>query len=542
MDVNGFRKEETIFTVNAGKTVTISGLSFQDGWTSIFNSGTVTVSNCIFRFNYFRNDGAATVTNCFFSRADIFNNGSLTAANSTMAFAGFSGIENRGTATVTNCTIVDNPDGIKNVSGTTTVRNSIVAGNTTNTVGAVSNGGNNILTGTAAAAGLQGNGNNGGQTNTFALVPGSPAIDAGNNAFIPSGITTDQRGSGFPRILYNTVDIGAFEFGVQIGPNVTVITTDDHDDGRCDTLDCSLREAINVANSDANASVIGFSSLFINSAQTISLGSALPHITTNTTIIGPGADLLKVRQSGSAQSFNIFTVESGANATFRYLAISNGDYGILSEGGTTTVTNCTLSGNRTGIVNAATLKVSNSTLSGNAFGLGNLGTATLTNCTVSGNANDGISNGFGNAGTLTATQCTISGNGISGLLNVNIATVTNCTFSGNNTGISNYGGTTTVKNSLVAGNTTNTAGTITNGGNSILTGTAAAARLDPSGLQDNGGLTKTIALVSGSPAINAGSNALVPSGITTDQRGTGFTRFRGIVDIGAMNLARCKAG
>ena len=198
-----------------------------------------------------------------------------------MAFAGFSGIENRGTATVTNCTIVDNPDGIKNVSGTTTVRNSIVAGNTTNTVGAVSNGGNNILTGTAAAAGLQGNGNNGGQTNTFALVPGSPAIDAGNNAFIPSGITTDQRGSGFPRILYNTVDIGAFEFGVQIGPNVTVNTTDDHDDGRCDTLDCSLREAINVANSDANASVIGFSSLFINSAQTISLGSALPHITTN---------------------------------------------------------------------------------------------------------------------------------------------------------------------------------------------------------------------------------------------------------------------
>ena len=52
-------------------------------------------------------------------------------------------------------------------------------------------------------------GNYGGPTQTMALLPGSPAIDAGNNALIPAGVTTDQR--GLPRIVNGTVDIGAFE-------------------------------------------------------------------------------------------------------------------------------------------------------------------------------------------------------------------------------------------------------------------------------------------------------------------------------------------
>ena len=43
----------------------------------------------------------------------------------------------------------------------------------------------------------------------MALLPGSPAIGAGNNALIPAGVTTDQR--GLPRIVNTIVDIGAFE-------------------------------------------------------------------------------------------------------------------------------------------------------------------------------------------------------------------------------------------------------------------------------------------------------------------------------------------
>ena len=53
--------------------------------------------------------------------------------------------------------------------------------------------------------------NNGGPIETRALLSYSPAIDAGSNALIPDGITTDQRGPGFPRVFNNTVDIGAFE-------------------------------------------------------------------------------------------------------------------------------------------------------------------------------------------------------------------------------------------------------------------------------------------------------------------------------------------
>ena len=41
------------------------------------------------------------------------------------------------------------------------------------------------------------------------MLPGSLAIDAGNNALIPSGVTKDQR--GLPRIVNTTVDIGDFE-------------------------------------------------------------------------------------------------------------------------------------------------------------------------------------------------------------------------------------------------------------------------------------------------------------------------------------------
>src|SRR5579883_1832774 len=50
--------------------------------------------------------------------------------------------------------------------------------------------------------------NNGGPTQTMALLAGSPAIDAGDNTNAPA---YDQRGPGFARIVNGTIDIGAFE-------------------------------------------------------------------------------------------------------------------------------------------------------------------------------------------------------------------------------------------------------------------------------------------------------------------------------------------
>ena len=51
---------------------------------------------------------------------------------------------------------------------------------------------------------------NGGPTFTHALLPGSPAIDAGDPNFTPPPFY-DQRGPGFDRVVNGRIDIGSFE-------------------------------------------------------------------------------------------------------------------------------------------------------------------------------------------------------------------------------------------------------------------------------------------------------------------------------------------
>jgi hypothetical protein len=72
----------------------------------------------------------------------------------------------------------------------------------TNTGGSFTN--NGVITNTPLLGPLA---NNGGPTPTMALLPGSPAIDAGDNSNAPA---TDQRGEA--RIWNGKVDLGAVEF------------------------------------------------------------------------------------------------------------------------------------------------------------------------------------------------------------------------------------------------------------------------------------------------------------------------------------------
>jgi hypothetical protein len=120
----------------------------------------------------------------------------------------------------------------ENNSGAITLTNSAVGGNTArysdNDVG--THGGGSFAAafssiGDTGAATITDNGgnllnvapqlgalaNNGGPTMTMLPLAGSPLIDAGDPAF--SGLSTDQRGAGFPRIINGRVDIGAVEFG-----------------------------------------------------------------------------------------------------------------------------------------------------------------------------------------------------------------------------------------------------------------------------------------------------------------------------------------
>ncbi|HWE02345.1 MAG TPA: Ig-like domain-containing protein [Tepidisphaeraceae bacterium] len=67
--------------------------------------------------------------------------------------------------------------------------------------------------------------NNGGPTQTLFPQTASPAIDAGSNALVPGGVTTDQR--GLARISDGVVDIGAVEIQVAPTPSITLMAPAD---------------------------------------------------------------------------------------------------------------------------------------------------------------------------------------------------------------------------------------------------------------------------------------------------------------------------
>lgn len=327
------------------------------------------------------------------------------------------------------------------------------------------------------------------------------------------------------------------------------------DDVSANDGETTLREAITYANSRAGAETISFSALF-DTPQTISLVTALPNLSEDVAIAGPGANLLTVK-CVNLGSFDLVEVDSGVKATLSGLSLINGHKSIDNSGtvavsncslsgnayfgiynnGTATVTNCLVSGNdNTGILNFGTVTVTDCTVSGSTRGISNSGTVTATNGTFNGNYS-----GFVNTQTATLSNCTVSGNTY-GISNLGTVTVANCTVSGNsNTGIDTNGGTLMLKNSLVVGNPTNVYRPLEiNDSHNITSGSAVTAGLEVDGngnplLKDNGGPTKTIALVvANGTAVNAGDNTLLSAGMTTDQRGSGYPRVQGgTVDIGA---------
>jgi uncharacterized repeat protein (TIGR01451 family)/CSLREA domain-containing protein len=247
--------------------------------------------------------------------------------------------------------------------------------------------------------------------------------------------------------------------------------------------------------------------------------------------------------------------------------------GITNNGGTASVVNSVVTGNSArfggGIENRGTLTVESSTISGNTTsndsgGIRNEGTATIDRSTISGNsAGIDFGGGITNGGTLTVENSTISGNTVlssgsgGGIWSGQSAvlTVVSSTISRNSAfiagGIDNYAGTVTAANTIFAGNTGASPncvfvsdggynlddGASCNFGNANHSLSNTDPLLDPAGLKDNGGPTKTIALQSGSPAID-----VIPSGvngcgttITTDQRGASRPQGSGC-DIGAFEL------
>ncbi len=173
--------------------------------------------------------------------------GGLGAPANPVASGGGLFFASTATATLTNVTVADNKaslppggtgsttgGGIDNASGSVILVNSLVALNSATTdtdfAGAVSSSAHDLIGNADGSSGFStAHGDlfgstahpldpklgplqpNGGPTPTIALLPGSPALHAGDPSVQSAIGSNDQRGQGFARVVNGTIDIGAFE-------------------------------------------------------------------------------------------------------------------------------------------------------------------------------------------------------------------------------------------------------------------------------------------------------------------------------------------
>ena len=578
---------------------------------AIYCGGALTVTRCTFFENLSRNKGGAISS----------LSGNLKVEQST--FSGNSA-SNEGAAlhlldgglTLENCTFKGHAaSGIsleeRIVNTTLTMGNTIFAQTSIVPVSGISQNGNNgivtitslghNLTTDTTAGVFTGAGdlintdpqlgplvNNSGPTITHALLVGSPAVNAGSNALISAGTTTDQRGAGFTRVRQGTVDIGAVEGFPE--PSSLIVTTVIDVLANGDDL-TSLRDALAYAATLTGPQTITFGNgtAFTGgtdftdaTADTITLNGTELVVTSSMTIQGPGRDLLKL--DGDLRSRVLNMTSTIVAVTVNDLSVLNGTTvggagaGIFSLS-PITLNRCFFSGNTTnnnggGIFSGNRLVANECTFSGNyavnGAGINGPNLVTVRNCTFSGNTVLATGAGIYCQSNATVSESTFSDNTSGGegsairVVNGNLA-VRNCTLSRNSTSsgagsgismlavgetISGEIGNTILDRSAVFNSVINSGSnigsvTFTSLGNNLTTATTAGIFTGPADrfdtdpllgpLANNGGPTLTHALLLGSPAIDAGNNALVPSTTTTEQRGMGFPRFfGGRVDIGAV--------
>ena len=214
----GIANGGTVFLNNS----TVSGNTILGGFygSGILNYGTITINNSSVSGN---------------TAGDGIYNGALQTMilnNSTVSGNPSGGVFNNvGTLTFQNSTISDNAFGIYNNGGTVTIQNSILAGNMSagipnDCIFTLESAGYNLIGNTSGCSFTPVTGDltniepklgplvePAGLPGYHSLLPGSPAIDAGNPAGCTDQngnlLTTDQRGVARPQGL--RCDIGAFE-------------------------------------------------------------------------------------------------------------------------------------------------------------------------------------------------------------------------------------------------------------------------------------------------------------------------------------------
>lgn len=239
-------------------------------------------------------------------------------------------------------------------------------------------------------------------------------------------------------------------------PTATFVVNDNGDaadsnigNGICDTSaaagdQCTLRAAIQEANSVFGNDAITFG---LPPSSTITLNTALPDITGNLTITGPGSTQLTVMRStaGGTPDFRIFFVNN-VTTNFSGMTVSNGRTPVGLSG----ATSGGQGGNGGGILSFGSMTLTDMVISGNFTGNG--GNATDPGTTFGGPA--GFGGGISSTGSLTMTNVTVSnnttGNGGNGgyghtggrgggIQATGTLTMTQCAVTGNNTGVGGAG-------------------------------------------------------------------------------------------------------
>ena len=453
-------------------------------------------------------------------------------------------------------------------SGSLTTQHNNLLGDNMGCTG-LSNGQNNDQVGGGAYGGsgstidprLTGLANNGGPGQTEALLSGSPALDAGvcgDTDIDGNPLLVDARGLPRPDPVTGQCDIGAYEYQHQrfVAPSSA---------GGADSNDC-----LTAASPCATiGGAIG--KAYAGDKITVAAGTYAEHLTIgqNLTVSGAGAGQTIIDGGGSANPGTVVTINagtvtlSGLTVQNGYLSGSNGAG--IKNAGTTTLVNSTVSGNTAanggfgaGIDNGSALTLITSTVSANVAGGGgginNNGTLTLRGSTVDHNSGPNGGGGINNNHKATLVNSTVSDNTSGsnpggGIYSNGPLALYNVTVSGNSAsvggGIYRHNGPATLTDTLLAGNSGSSsspdcAGTLSSGGHNLVgNGTGctgltdgqnsdqvgtASAPIDPllGPLTDNGGPTRTRAILPGSPAIAAGSYSCADDqghALATDQRG-----------------------
>jgi CSLREA domain-containing protein len=291
--------------------------------------------------------------------------------------------------------------------------------------------------------------------------------------------------------------------------SITVTTIDDelNADG-----DCSLREAIQAANTDTAVDACpagsGADTIMVPAGTyllSISVFEDAPEydnqqgdldIGSDVIIEGDGAATTIIdgasldRQTGGARVLQIITGQVYVSGVTIRNGFDDGGGGIANNGALT-LTNSTIADNSAGIgggiANSGTLAIFDSTISSNSStgwggGIHNGGTLTITGSMIADNHATQFGGAIRNDGTLTISSSTIAGNraedGGGGIANLGILTLTNSTVSSNSAllhagGIQNMddlgGGELTITGSSFTGNIASDGGAILNEASSNIT-------------------------------------------------------------------------